>query len=78
MKAAALGRGPPYQKEDNRPGFPASVWDGPRRRIDQRIRELDDEEGRLVLANSEQAHYALGLLSVEQDLDKLDLEEGGK
>ncbi|KAM7212329.1 fungal transcriptional regulatory-like protein [Rhypophila decipiens] len=31
------------------------------------------EENRLVLARSEQSHYALGLLSVEQDLDRLDL-----
>jgi hypothetical protein len=28
-----------------------------------------------VLARTEQAHYALGLLSVEQDLERLDLGE---
>jgi hypothetical protein len=59
------------------------VWNRPRR-IDRRIQELEAAgkgeggEGRLVLAKSEQTHYALGLLGVEQDLDTLGIsdEEG--
>ncbi|KAK4126323.1 fungal transcriptional regulatory-like protein [Parathielavia appendiculata] len=80
-KAAELGRGPPYYSPPELgPLFPDSIWNRPRR-IDKRIQELEAGENRVVLAKSEQAHYALGLLSVEQDLDKLDIEddaEGGR
>ena len=34
--------------------------------------------GKIVLAKEEKAHYALGLLSVEHDLERLDLETGEK
>ncbi|KAK4238388.1 transcriptional regulatory protein moc3 [Achaetomium macrosporum] len=78
-KAAELGRGPPYHSPpDLGPLFqPESVWSRPRR-IDRRIQELEAQaagENRLVLARSEQAHYALGLLSVEQDLDTLQIDD---
>lgn len=76
-KAADLGHGPGYERD---PGLTAeeheSVWENPRR-IDARIKELSGDEDKLVLAKSERAHYALGLLSVEQDLEKLDLQERG-
>lgn len=76
-KAAELGRGPPYYSPPELgPLFPDSVWNRPRR-IDRRIQELEAGENRLVLAKSEQAHYALGLLSVEQDFDTLDIDDGG-
>ncbi|KAK1755753.1 fungal transcriptional regulatory-like protein [Echria macrotheca] len=72
IKAAQLGRGPPYESPpDLGPLYPDSIWQNPRR-IDRRIQDLE-ANGRLVLARTEQAHYALGLLSVEQDLDRLDL-----
>ncbi|KAL2159849.1 hypothetical protein VTH06DRAFT_1982 [Thermothelomyces fergusii] len=78
-RAAEMGRGPPYHSPPELgPLFPDSVWNRPRR-IDRRIQELGAGENRLVLAKSEQAHYALGLLSVERDLDALDIgddEEG--
>lgn len=73
IKAALLGRGPPYATPpDLGPLCPDSIWTQPRR-IDRRIQDLGGQEDRLVLARTEQAHYALGLLGVEQDLDKLDL-----
>lgn len=73
IKAAQLGRSPPYQSPpDLGPLYPESIWLQPRR-IDRRFHELDSSDNRLVLAKTEQAHYALGLLTVEQDLDKLDL-----
>jgi hypothetical protein len=76
-KAAAMGRGPPYLRlEDRLPNTPSSIWDNPRR-LDQRIKELDEREGRLVLAKTEQTHYALGLLGMEQDLNKLELRDRG-
>ena len=43
---------------------------------------IDDDDsgaaGKIVLAKEEKAHYALGLLSVEHDLERLDLETGEK
>ncbi|SPQ23701.1 a1699cec-7590-4f77-bb51-c0a8806a01b9 [Thermothielavioides terrestris] len=75
IKAAELGRGPPYHSPpDLGPLFPDSVWNRPRR-LDRRIQELEAGDSRLVLAQSERAHYALGLLSVEQDLDTLDIDD---
>lgn len=74
-KAAELGRGPPYHSPPELgPLFPDSVWNRPRR-IDRRIQELEAGDSRLVLAKSELAHYAMGLLSIERDLDTLDIEE---
>jgi len=100
-KAAAMGRGPPYERP---PGlgelFPSSIWLRPRR-LDRKFRELkavekaggapesglagttgDTEEvgglggeTRLVLARTEQTHFALGLLSVERDFETLELSE---
>lgn len=74
-KAAEAGRGPPYHSPPELgPLFPESVWNRPRQ-IERRIRGFDAAETRLVLAKSEQAHFALGLLSVERDLDRLDVED---
>ncbi|RYP38159.1 hypothetical protein DL767_002676 [Monosporascus sp. MG133] len=78
MKAAALGRGPPYERAPDLNTDPlVSVWGNPRR-IDRRIQEVEEEGGKIVLAKEEKAHYAMGLLSVEHDLEKLDLESGEK
>ncbi|KAK4193940.1 transcriptional regulatory protein moc3 [Podospora australis] len=72
-KAAALGRGPPYHSPPELgPLFPDEVWNR-HRRIDRRIHELGAGDKRFVLAKTEQTHYALGLLSVERDLDTLDI-----
>ncbi|KAK3900627.1 hypothetical protein C8A05DRAFT_45581 [Staphylotrichum tortipilum] len=87
-KAAEAGRGPPYHSPPELaplavPRAAVSGLGPGSRRIDRKIRELEQEAeeegggqgGRLVLGTSEQAHYALGLLSVEQDLDRLDIED---
>ncbi|KAI6350877.1 hypothetical protein MCOR25_010313 [Pyricularia grisea] len=80
IKAASLKRGPPYERPRHliTPSN-GSVWNGPRR-IDKRIKELEDErardgepEGQLVLAKEEKAHFALGLIAVEHDFHRLDL-----
>lgn len=77
LKAAQMGRGPAYMRPTNLLNVPISVWQNPRR-IDRRIHELDQsEDRRLVLARSERAHYALGLLGVEHDLEVLDLKDEG-
>ncbi|KAK7981873.1 hypothetical protein PG996_009559 [Apiospora saccharicola] len=77
-KAAQLGQGPPYSPPENLDrsdpsvGAP-SIWGQPRS-IQSRIQEVSaDEANKLVLAKSERAFYALGLLGVQEDLEKLDL-----
>ncbi len=50
------------------------MWTRPRR-IDDRIKELSDADEKLVLSPSERPQYALGLLSMEGDLEKLVLTE---
>ncbi|KAI0111803.1 hypothetical protein F4814DRAFT_450480 [Daldinia grandis] len=73
-KAAQLGRGPPYARSVNLSiDPPGSVWVNARR-IDKRIQEIDGDETKIVLAKGEKASYAMGLLAVEHDLEKLDLE----
>ncbi|KAI1142202.1 hypothetical protein F5Y05DRAFT_402162 [Hypoxylon sp. FL0543] len=73
-KAAQLGRGPPYTRSvDLCIDPPGSVWVNARR-IDKRIQEIDGDESKIVLAKGEKASYAMGLLAVEHDLEKLDLE----
>ncbi|ERT00892.1 hypothetical protein HMPREF1624_02126 [Sporothrix schenckii ATCC 58251] len=74
VKAANLGRGPPYESPPDLEAAPLSIWNQPRRIID-RVRELEDVEERLVLSTSERPHYAVGLLSVETDLERLDLSD---
>ncbi|KAI1075044.1 hypothetical protein F5B20DRAFT_398442 [Whalleya microplaca] len=75
-KAAQLGRGPPYTRSaDLNVDPPRSVWTNVRR-IDQRIQEVEDDSRKIVLAKGEKASYAMGLLAVEHDLEKLDLDTG--
>ncbi|KAH9887097.1 hypothetical protein F4778DRAFT_757188 [Xylariomycetidae sp. FL2044] len=72
---------------------PTSVWEGPRR-VDllyrggggggggdhegERAAAAGSGDGRIVLAKAEKAFYAMGLLSIEQDLERLDLESGDR
>ncbi|KAJ4300448.1 hypothetical protein N0V88_003123 [Collariella sp. IMI 366227] len=69
-KAAAAGRGPPYHSpEELGPLFPDNVWNRPRR-IDRQMQEREAVTGTagvLVLAKTEQAHYALGLLNMLEE-----------
>ncbi|CAM1511415.1 Fc.00g089280.m01.CDS01 [Cosmosporella sp. VM-42] len=79
IKAAQLGRGPPYVRApDIGAEVPISVWQNPRR-IDRIIQEHDGtgDDKRLVLAKSERAYYALGLIGVEHDLEVLELKDDG-
>ncbi|KAM6533718.1 hypothetical protein FALCPG4_006677 [Fusarium falciforme] len=77
IKAAQLGRGAPYARTTEAGVVPISVWQNPRR-IDRVIQELEpNEDQRIVVAKSERASYALGLLSVERDLELLELKDDG-
>ncbi|KAI0888823.1 uncharacterized protein GGS22DRAFT_152449 [Annulohypoxylon maeteangense] len=74
IKAAQLGRGPPYTRSVNlNIDPPGSIWVHARR-LDKRIQEIDLDESKIVLAKGEKASYAIGLLAVEHDLERLDLE----
>lgn len=77
IKAAQLGKGPPYVRAtDYNVAQPEFVWHTARR-IDRRIQEVEysGEERRIVLARSERTHYALGLLGVEDDMQVLELQD---
>lgn len=75
LKACQLGHGPEYQRPAHLEEVPISVWMMPRR-LDERISELEgDEERRVVLVRSEQTHLAFGLLGVEGDLDRIELQD---
>ncbi|KAK2011161.1 hypothetical protein LZ32DRAFT_534401 [Colletotrichum eremochloae] len=76
-KAAAMGRGPPYARDPGlQPSVPPPVWSNPRR-IGARLEQLDSDDSMLVVAKSERAFYALGLLSVEQELERLVIKDEG-
>ncbi|KAJ0159295.1 putative transcriptional regulatory protein C15D4.02 [Colletotrichum tanaceti] len=76
-KAAAMGRGPPYTRDQSlQTVVPQSVWTNPRR-IGARLEQLDSDDTMLVVAKSERAFYALGLLSVEQELERLVIKDEG-
>jgi hypothetical protein len=79
-RAAAAGRGPPYTRSSDlvtsSSEMTTSVWGNPRR-IDRRIQEMDDDTV-LVLAKEEKAHYALGIIGVQEDMERLDLETADK
>ncbi|OLN95538.1 putative transcriptional regulatory protein C15D4.02-like protein 1 [Colletotrichum chlorophyti] len=73
-KAAAMGRGPPYTRDPSlNTVVPPPVWTHPRK-IGARLEGLDNET-MFVMTKSERAHYALGLLSVEQELERLVIKE---
>lgn len=80
-KAAQLGKGPPYERQyepHEMAHAEESVWDNARR-IDRVIQEIDYDGGandrRIVVARAERAHYALGLLGVEDDMEYLELKD---
>lgn len=72
-----MGRGPPYQPaHDLTKDIPKTVWAGPRHipeRI-QEIRENGQHDPKTKLTSTEQALYAIGILSMG-DLKKLQLDD---
>jgi hypothetical protein len=73
IKAHLMKKGPPYTRHpDIEAMMPSNVWENPRR-IDRKIEELNRQDKRLILVKSEQAHFAMGLLAVENDFARLEL-----
>lgn len=73
-KAANINRGPPYESPPDLEETASTMWNRPRR-ITDRIQEIEEVDGRLLLTSSERPHYAIGLLSVEADLERLELSD---
>jgi hypothetical protein len=72
VKTAALGRGPPYTRISEGRVVP-DIWSSSRR-IDRAFSGLNLEERRLMMERSDRVHYALGVLSVQEDFENLDLD----
>ncbi|KKY34136.1 putative c6 finger domain-containing protein [Diaporthe ampelina] len=71
-KAAAMGVAPVYEPESESDAL-RQGWTT--RRLDERIHEVDEGHNRPVLQRSDRAHVAFGLLSVEDDMERLTLED---
>ncbi|ROV91661.1 hypothetical protein VMCG_09226 [Cytospora schulzeri] len=71
-KAAAMGVAPPYEPESESDAL-RQGWTT--RRLDKRIHEVDEGQNEPLLQRSDRAHVAFGLLSVEDDMERLTLEE---
>lgn len=70
-RAAEMGKGPPYERPTDArrvPDVPAGS-----RMIDRALQGRSDKERRLVVSDSDRAHYALGILGVDEDFENLDL-----
>ena len=78
VRLQALRGGPPYKPWARNNRATDSVWDNARR-IDRRIHEVEQaetpEDRQLTLSKPDQAHFALGLLGVEEDLRVLRLKD---
>lgn len=67
-----MGVAPPYEPE---PEADALRHGYTTRRIDERIQEIGEGQSRPILKRTDRAHVAFGLLSVDEDLDRLRLED---
>jgi hypothetical protein len=77
IKAAQVGRGPPYKRATDldETSKNSSIWDRPRR-IDKKIHGIDSDKDIShipVIEQSRRAFYAVGLLAVEEDMEHLGL-----
>lgn len=70
-----MGRGPPYTRTIGEKSSQL-VWNNTRR-LDRAIAEVDgvDGERRFVVAKTDRAHYALGILGFQDDFARLDLDD---
>ena len=75
-KLAELGRGPPYTRTSDRPPPVHRSEEEIRRsrRIDKAVREMRAGDGKIVIHETERAHFAIGLLGFEEDFEKITLE----
>jgi len=72
VRTGELGKGPPYTRTKEERIVP-DIWSSSRR-IDRAFVGKTSEERRLVIERSDRVHYAMGVLSLEEDFEKLDLD----
>jgi hypothetical protein len=72
VKVGELSRGPLYTRTSEERVVP-DIWHSARR-IDRALDGKTNSERQLVIERSDRVHYALGLLSVEEDFESLDLD----
>lgn len=72
VKAAEMGRGPPYTRAADA-GAQNDLSDQSRRRLDGMLQSRGESSGRMVVSKQERVHYVLGILGVEEDFQRLEL-----
>ncbi|KAE8447812.1 hypothetical protein EG329_010206 [Mollisiaceae sp. DMI_Dod_QoI] len=72
VKAYELGKGPPYTRTKEERVVP-SIWSNSRR-IDRAFDGKSSAERRLVIERTDRVHYAMGILSLEEDFEELDMD----
>jgi hypothetical protein len=73
VKAAEMGRGPPYQKADKVVMMEDLSYRG--RKVDAMLLSINASERRLKAGSTHRVHYALGVMGIDEDLESLDLKE---
>jgi hypothetical protein len=73
VKTAEAGHGPPWQRTMKERQQREDIW-ATGRRVDRAGKDRDAEKG-LVVARTDRVYYALGVLGLEHDFDKLEVEE---
>jgi hypothetical protein len=76
VKVGELGRGPPYIRTSEERVVP-DIWNSSRR-VDRFAEGRSSQDGQLVIEKADRVHYALGLLSIEEDFENLDLDNDEK
>lgn len=69
MKTAEMGRGPPYQKEDKVVSMSDLYYKG------KRVELLSVSDKNAQIGTSERMRIALGVMSIEEDMETLHLDE---
>lgn len=72
-KAYTMGTGPQYEAEPDYDARGRHSWT--LRRLDGRIQEIPNSQEKVVVKKAERAHLAFGLLSLEQDMERITLTE---
>lgn len=70
-----MGKGPPYVRDpalDRE--IPRPLWHMDRR-ISHKLDELESGNSKMVVARPERAAFAIGLLTVEKELERMEIED---
>lgn len=73
VRAAEMGRGPPYERTRDERVTP-QAWNPARNVERSALRDQHAHDQRFVISTQERIHYALGVLGVQDDFENLDLD----